>query len=171
MTLSTPVKIVALAALALVLGLGGLLLVVHKHASPAATPPAPVPAQPAQHHAAAPAKPAPKPKPRVVLLPGLPTAIAQSLLHHPITVVAVYNSGTPGDRAALVSARAGAREAHAGFIAANVSHPAVANAIAIWASSTMNPAILVVKRPGTIVFGVAGPSDQDTVAQAIANAR
>jgi hypothetical protein len=174
MTLSTPVKIVVLAALALALGLGGLMLVVNKHASAAPTPAAPAPAQPAAvHHPAAPVKAAPKPKakPKVVLLPGIPGPIAQSLLHHPVAVIAVFNSRTPGDRAALVSARAGARAAHAGFVAADVSHQAVANAMAIWASSTMNPAILVVKRPGTIVFGVAGPSDKDTVAQAVANAR
>jgi hypothetical protein len=176
MTLSTPVKIVVLAALALALGLGGLMLVFAKHSGAATTPATPVPAQPiVLHHAAAPAKPAPKPlakpKPKIVLLPGIPGPIAASLRHHPIAVIAVYNSHTPGDRGALVSARAGARAAHAGFVAADVSHSAVANAIAIWASSPMNPAILVVKRPGTIAFGVAGPSDKDTVAQAVANAR
>lgn len=175
MTLSTPVKIVVLAALALAVGLGGLMLVIGNRSS-AATPPAPAPAaahaQPvAVHHA--PARPvvSHKRRPKVVLLPGMPRAIALPLLHHEAVVVAVYNSHTPGDRAAAVAARSGAHIAHAGFVAADVSHAGVANAIAVWSNSPMNPAVLVVRRPGRIVFSVAGPSDPDAVAQAVTSAR
>jgi hypothetical protein len=167
MTFSTPVKIVALAALALVLGLGGILLLTSKHgsAAPLAVPPVvhhAAHAAPPVHHAA-PVHHAPK----VVLVPGLPPVLAQALMHRPVAVVAVYNSRVAGDRAVLAEARAGAHNGHAGFVAANVAHNGIATTVVRWSKTANSPAVLVVRRPGKLVFAVSGTTDRHTVLQAV----
>lgn len=178
MTVSTPVKIVALAGMALALGLGGLVMLTRsKPASGATTPPpAAVHRQPAPaiHAASAPAvvhKPVVHKKPAIHLLPQLPLALRHALLQRPVAVVVVYSSHNAADRDVLAEARAGARAAHSGFVAANVSVNAIAAAVATWSTAVQDPAVLVVKRPGTVTFTVSGPVDRDTVAQAVAAAR
>jgi hypothetical protein len=173
MTISTPVKIVALGALAIALGMGGLLML-HKSAtansSSTVTPP------PVVHHttpAAAPT-PAPKPKPHkpaVVLTPGLPTMVAAALKKRPVAVVAIYSPKNATDRSVLAEARAGAHEAHARFVAANVVHESIATGIETWAGTSDAPAVLVVRRPGKIVFEVSGLTDRATIAQAATTSR
>ena len=172
MTVSTPVKIVALGALAIILGLGGLLLLHHPaSASPSVvvtTPPAAV------HTVAAAVKPAPKPhkpKPVVHLLPGLPLIVDRALLKHPVAVVAIYSSKSATDRSVLAEARAGAHAAHASFVAANIVHEPVAFGVERWSGMSDAPAVLVVRRPGKIVFQVAGLTDRATVAQAATTSR
>jgi hypothetical protein len=166
MTLSTPIKIVALAGLALVLGLGGLVLVMGGNASSSnvvVTPPAAP--QRTQH-----AKPAAH-KPVLHLDANLPSAVRQALERHPAAVVVVYSSRSVGDAAVLAAARSGAHAAHIGFVAANVAREPVAAAMAAWTSSVMDPAVLIVHRPGTVVLTLGGPTDSVSVAQAATSAR
>lgn|SRR5581483_3880134 len=175
MALSLPVKIVALSALALALGLGGVMLLLKPHASAASAPLVVVP-PPAARHAvvvktSAP-KPAPKPTaPKVHIEPGVPPLIAAVLQQKPVVVVAVYSSRNPGDVAVAKQAAEGAHDAHAPWIAINVANNTMATAVATWSSSVADPAVLVVKRPGTISFSIVGPTDRATIAQAVANAR
>ena len=168
MTLSTPVKIVALAALAIVLGLGGVVLLVGKHSSSpspsqAVTPPA------AKAHFTV--KVAPKPKPVVHLLPGLPSVLRSALLKRQVAVVAIFSSHNASDRSLLAQARAGAHQAHAAFVAANVALEGVALGLATWSHNPAAPAVVVVRRPGKVVFAVSGPTDSATVAQAALTSR
>ncbi|HEX5448876.1 MAG TPA: hypothetical protein VFW85_02320 [Gaiellaceae bacterium] len=166
MTLSTPVKIVALAALAIVLGLGGFVLLVGKHSSSpsqAVTPP------PAKAHFTV--KVAPKPKPVVHLLPGLPSVLRSALLKRQVAVVAIFSSHNASDRSLLAQARAGAHQAHAAFVAANVALEGVALGLATWSHNPAAPAVVVVRRPGKVVFAVSGPTDSATVAQAALTSR
>lgn len=171
MTVSTPVKIVALAALALALGLGGLVLLFGKHSSSpsaaaAVTPPA------AKAHFTVKVSPKPKPhKPVVRLLPGLPGVVKSALEQRAVAVVAIYNPKTPGDRVILEAARAGAHEAHVAFVAANVSVEGIASGVATWSDVARDPAVVVVRRPGKVVFAVSGPTDSATVAQAALTSR
>jgi len=176
MTLSTPVKIVALAALALALGLGGVTLMFGRHSSPpparAATPPATV------HiiHTVAPVTPRPKPKahkPAVQVAAGTPAAIAVALDKAPTFVTVVYSSRVAGDRAVLAEAIAGARAAHVPWIAFNVARPSIAEALAVssWSQLDTAPSVFVIRRPGRVVFAVSGPTDRTTVAQAALTAR
>jgi hypothetical protein len=170
MTLSTPVKIVALGALAIVLALGGVLLLTHKPAS--ASPPAVTP--PTQHvFSAVKAKVQPHKSQvkQIKLLPGLPSTVRSALEKHAVVVVAIYSSRNAGDRAVLAEVRSGARAAHAGFLAANVALNPVAAGVATWSSSVSDPATFVVRRPGKIVFAVNGPTDSDAIAQAAISAR
>ena len=169
MTVSTPVKIVALGALAIALGLGGLLLL---HRPAAASPSSVVTRPPVAHTTHATVKPAPKPpKPAVVLTPGLPNIVASALQKRPVAVVAIYSSRNATDRSVLAEARAGAHEAHAGLVAANIVHESIAAAIETWSGSPSVPAVLVVRRPGKIVFKVSGLTDRATVAQAATTSR
>jgi hypothetical protein len=166
-TLSMPVKIVALAGLALTLGAAGLLMVAGRHhAAAQPLPLAPVHAAPVHTP-----KPAPRPHPAPVRIdPNVPAIVASSLRRHPVVVVVVYDSRLAGDRTVYREARAGAHAAHAGFLAANVAKNKVAAGVATWGTVAV-PAVVVTKRPGPITFAVPGATDRDTVAQAAVAAR
>ncbi|HEY5294058.1 MAG TPA: hypothetical protein VIJ70_01115 [Gaiellaceae bacterium] len=166
MTLSTPVKIVTLAALALALALGGLLILTTNRRTGTSVPPRIAPAQQPVIRVTANPKPAPQVKPKLVLDPSLPSPLRRALLHNRQVVAVVYSSAIAGDRAALVEARAGAHAAHAGFAALDVRNESVASSVATWMTVHADPAVLVVRRPGTVVFSVAGLADRQTVAQA-----
>jgi hypothetical protein len=164
MTLSMPVKIVALAALALVLGLGGVVLLTSHPASSknnVATPPA---VYVVKHTAVV-------HKPVVQLDANLPLILRPVLEKHATAVVAIYSSRIAGDRAMLAAARAGAREAHVGFLAANVAIEKIAVGVATWSDVARDPVVIVVRRPGKVVFAVSGLTDDATIAQAAASAR
>ncbi len=170
MTLSAPVKVIALAALALVIGAGGFLMLARKHDQPATvaqTPPAKVVtvSVSATHHAAKPSKP------KLQLDPSLPSAVRERLMHSKKVVVYVYTGLAASDRAEGASVRAGAHDAHVPFVALDVTHETIADQVFAWTSSTDDPSVLVVKRPGTIAFQVTGLTDRQTVAQAAAAAR
>jgi len=172
MTVSTPVKIVALGALAIVLGLGGLVML-NRPASPSSSPvvtPPPVVHTPV-HTTHAAVKPVPKPKPVIKLTPGLPAVVHNALEQRAVAVVAIYSSKNSTDRAVLAEARAGAHASHARFVAANITRESIAAGIETWSGSPDVPAVLVVRRPGKIVFEVSGLTDRATVAQAATTSR
>jgi hypothetical protein len=171
MTLSTPLKIVVLAAVALAIGMGGVVLLLGHRSSPAAAPPVPTTAA-ATHVFHTVVKPAPKPhRAPIVLAPGLPPLFRATLERKPVFVVAIFSSHVPGDRSMLAEARAGAHAAHVPFLAADVAHPAIANAVATWSNGVGDPAVIVVRRPGRAVFMVTGTTDRTTIAQAALTAR
>ena len=170
MTLSTPVKVIALAGLALVLGAGGIVMLTAKHSSPAAqasTPPAKVVtvSVATTHHAVRPAKP------KLQLDPSLPSLVRAKLEHSKKVVAFVYTGLAADDRAELVAVRAGAHDAHVPFVALDVTRETIADQVYSWTSSTTDPNVLVVTRPGTIVFQVGGLTDRQTVASAAATAK
>jgi hypothetical protein len=167
MTLSTPVKIVALAALALVLGLGGVALLLSKHSSASG----PIVIPPAVHHTVASARAHQPRKAPIVLDSSLPPVIHAALMRRATAVVVVYNSRIAGDRAILGEARAGAHTAHAAFVAANVANNRIAAVIAHWSNIVRVPAVIVARRPGRIVFAVTGSTDRSTVAQAVLSSK
>jgi hypothetical protein len=173
MTLSTPVKIVALAALALALGLGGVALLFGHRSSPAvAAPPVPRPVAHVVHIAPKPT-PVAKPKPHVQIAAGTPAPVAALLQRSPKAIVAVvYSSRVPGDRAVVAEARAGARTAHVPTVLLDVARPKIAELLAVssWGHA-MAPAVFVIRRPGRVVFTISGPTDRTTVAQAALTSR
>jgi hypothetical protein len=168
LTLSTPLKIVALAGLALVLGAAGVFaLTARGGSSSSSTPPAAtvevVPVTPAQTTTPA--------KPKLVLDPGLPAPVSHALRSSKEVVAFVYSPASAIDRALLAEVRAGARAAKVGFVALNVQKEPIAAAVYGWSSSAADPAVLVVRRPGKVVYSVNGPTDRDSVAQAASSAR
>jgi hypothetical protein len=170
MTLSTPIKVLALAGLALILAVGGVVMLVVRPSHTAA-PVVQVPVKvikvsaPATHHAARPAKP------KILLEDGLPAAVHQKLLLSREIVAYVYTGASIADRSLLAQVRQGAHAAGVPFVALNVTNEKVAESVFGWAATTADPAVLVVRRPGKVVFQLAGPTDSQTVAQAAASAR
>lgn len=171
MTLSTPVKIIALAGLALALGAAGMFTLLGPHATTPATGSAPnvikvVTVPPATQ------KPHKQPAhSKLRLDPNLPIPVRDGLRRSREVVAFVYSPAAASDRALLADVRAGAHAAHARFVALNVQIEPIAAAVFGWTASPADPAVLVVRRPGKVVFTLQGPTDRDAVAQAAADAR
>jgi hypothetical protein len=108
--------------------------------------------------------------PRVNLLPGVPAPIAQKLRYSKVVVVSLYGAKAPGDRKALAHARVGAKQTGAGFLAFNVFDERKANALVKYLGNADSPAVLIVRRPGTVVTKIDGFVDAAIVAQAAQNA-
>lgn len=162
MTLSTPVKIVALAGLVCILGALGLLALAARRQTAVTTVPLPPPAL--QH-------PAPKPvQPHLVLDSGLPSPLYRALERSRKVVAVLVSPGVPADRATLAGARAGAREAKLPLVVLNVSQNAVGEKLATWLPGVGDPAVVVVRRPGVAVATLRGWADTPMVAQVAADA-
>ena len=119
---------------------------------------------------AAPAKPvqtAPE-KPSVVLVAGLPKQVAHGLRYSKVIVVSLYAGSA--DRASVAVARAGARQAGAGFASVDVINETNARSLSSFAGNVSAPVLLVVRRPGKIVNRLPGTVDSAIVTQAAYNA-
>jgi hypothetical protein len=163
MTLSLPVKVVALAGLCCALGLAGLLaLTAARHRSTSTS--AAVVTQPA-----APRHTAPRPK--LHLASGLPTPLYRALERSRTVVAVLYAPHVTRDVEVLAAGLQGAQDAHVGFAPLDVSRRAVALSLATWQPQAADPAVLVVRRPGVVVTELDGWSDRAMVAQAAADAR
>lgn len=160
-TLSLPVRIVALVGLLCALALGGFLALSasrHHTETPSVAP--------VVHHAPTP-RPAP-PKPALHLDPRLPAPLHRALEHSRTVVAVLYAPHVAADSPVLAAARHGARDARVGFAALDVSRNAVASKLATWLPDAADPAVLVVRRPGNVVTELDGWSDRTMVAQAAA---
>jgi len=171
MTLSTPVKIVALAALALAFGAAGVVLLLGgSHTSPAAPAIAKPAVQLVHVHTTAPHHVAAS-KPVLKLDTNLPAPVHRALELSREVVAFVYSPASPSDEALLSQAREGAHEARVGFVPLDVQRESVAASVFSWSSSASDPVVMVVRRPGRIAFTLAGATDSAAVAQAAASAR
>jgi hypothetical protein len=160
-TLSTPVKVVALAGLVCILGALGLLALAARRHTAASTPlPLPV------VHRATP-QPA---HPRVALDRALPAPLYRALERSRKVVAVLVSPGVAADRATLAGAAAGAREAGLPLVRVDVSQNAVAEKLATWLPGVGDPAVVVVRRPGVAVATLRGWSDAPMVAQVARNA-
>jgi len=112
------------------------------------------------------------PQPKVVLLPGLPSKVANKLRYSRVVVVSLYQGSAAADRAAVGAARAGARAVGAGFLRVNVLNESSARTLQAFVGTTSTPTVVVVRRPGRIVSRLEGAasSDPQLVAQAAHNA-
>jgi hypothetical protein len=197
---SQPVRIVALVGLLGALSLGAGFTMLGKNSGSSAPPKvikplharhkgatahaAPAQAAEAKAHAAEQAKTAAhhkakaaaaKPKGAVAVqqLPdnGLPASVNAALALHEVVVVSLYDPQALVDAASVGEAQAGAKLANAGFVPLNVLSEAQAVPLAKKLGVLPDPALLVFRRPGDLVFRVNGFADRATVAQAAANAR
>ena len=107
-------------------------------------------------------------KPSVVLVAGLPKQVAHGLRYSKVIVVSLYAGSA--DRASVAVARAGARQAGAGFATVNVLNEKNARSLSSFAGNVSAPVLLVVRRPGKIVNRLPGTVDSAIVAQAAHNA-
>jgi hypothetical protein len=130
----------------------------------------------ASHRATAtPARPKPKakpkPKPARVVEPGdkLPVAISEALAADEVVVVALYDPRAKIDGTAMAEARAGAEKAGSSFVPIDVRGKGVESLNAMY-GVLQDPAVLVLRPPGSLVVRIDGFADRDTVAQAALNA-
>jgi hypothetical protein len=175
-TVSAPVRIVALVGLlvATAMGIGTFVLgstdegvaatphVIKPHKAKAAAKPVAKPK--------ATAKPKPKPRPTTAAN-GLPIDVADALAKKPVVVVALYSPGASVGRMALKEAQAGAALAGAGFVRLNVADPKKSRPLTALLGVLPDPAVLVFERPNEVFVRIDGFADRETVAQAAANAR
>jgi hypothetical protein len=170
--LSTPVKIIALVALFVVAGAAAMLLLLRGHSTSqpqtvATTPThvrAPVHTHPGTTHHVTP--------PAARFVPGLPTPLVGPLSHSKVVVAVVWAKGDPVAADVLAQAKAGARLARAHLVILNVAGDTVARQTATWMNSNIvEPAVLVVQRPGNIAVELDGYTDKMAVAQAVVNTR
>jgi len=120
----------------------------------------------------APAKPIKRVRPSAPKLHldlTLPAPLRKALLHSRVVVAVLYAPDAPGDADAVTEARAGAKAAHVGFTMLNVRNEAIARALARQVAGASDPAVLVVRRPGTVALKLDGYVDAAVVAQAAAN--
>jgi hypothetical protein len=104
------------------------------------------------------------------LAAGLPRAIATALGQHQTVVVSLYNPYSEVDGIAFAEARAGAKNAGAGFVPLNVLSEAQIGNLTQMLGLLPDPGLLVYIRPGTLVVKISGFADKETVAQAAQNA-
>ncbi|MBW8741265.1 MAG: hypothetical protein JF623_01255 [Acidobacteria bacterium] len=198
MTVSPPIRIAAIVGLAAALGLGGLFMLAgHKSSTPTVAAPVHIVHHPfgpgvkkqAAVHTATPSHPrevakaaaphapvarkAPeRPSAEVAALKaGLPGTLARALGRNPVVVVALTNPQAEVDGIAYAEARTGAAAAGVGFVALNVlSQADIGRLTEHFGQVLPDPAILVYRRPATLVVRIDGFVDKDTVAQAAHNA-
>jgi hypothetical protein len=192
MTVSAPVRILALLGLAAAFALGGAFMLMgrgqdsapsdvvirhHPIVRPAATTATP--------KAAPGARPAPaaKPAPAVHRVPqrpaaeaaalaaGLPVQVARALGQSRVVVVELSNPTSEVDAIAYAEARAGAALAGVPFVALNVLSQADIGALTERFGQTLpDPGLLIYTRPAKLAFRIDGFVDKETVAQAAHNA-
>jgi hypothetical protein len=112
-----------------------------------------------------------KPKPAVAARNPVAVAIAKELVRHRVVVVSVFAHDAGVDTIALYEALAGARDAHAGFVAVDVSDKAAALALAEEAKQLSAPAVLVFERGAGMVRRFHGIADRTLVAQLASSPR
>jgi hypothetical protein len=108
---------------------------------------------------------------KIQLDPSLPAPLRHALLHSRVVVAVLYAPDAPGDADAVSEARKGAHAAKVGFTVLNVRKEKIARAVAQQVDGASDPAVLVVRRPGTVAVKLDGYVDADVVAQAAANTR
>jgi hypothetical protein len=179
-TVSQPIKIVALVGLLVAVAGGGLFTLRMRHqpsstpplvnhpAHPAVTSQVTTPAGPKPH--AKPATPATTPEPARPVLqldPGLPPTVRDALEHSRAAVVFVYSASTATDRALRSEVAAGAQEAGVPFVSLDVDRNSVAAAVFGWTAAPADPETFVVRRPGRVAFTLVGMTDATAVAEGV----
>jgi hypothetical protein len=121
-------------------------------------------------NAAAARHPTAAPKPKPAAPPNeLPIAVRKALAANRVVVVALYDPTAKIDGAALAEAKAGAKLGGVAFVPIDVRRKAVDSLNARY-GAVHDPAVLVLRPPGSLVVRIDGFADKDTVAQAALNA-
>jgi hypothetical protein len=173
-TVSPRIKLFALVGGLAAAALAGGMLLLSRTPATDATPIPPPAVHPAPKAAAAAPKPsAPKAKTRtaaVVAPNGVPVAVLKQLSDHGVVVVSLYADEASVDRLARREARAGARDARAGFAALDISDERIAKALAQRAKQLTAPDVLVFRRGDGVVARFHGFADRALVAQLASSA-
>ena len=172
MTLTPPIRVLALVGALAATGLAAFVFLFARGASndELAAPTAPATKPSARTHAA------PKPahttsaKPRVVTLhSGFPAAVDRAFRRHSVVVV-VYMPHATVDAIVRAEARSAAIRSRAGYVAISALNERLVSSLVAKTGFLPAPTVLVIKRPG-VVMARLGVTDSEIVAQAVAQAR
>ena len=169
LTLNPPTRVVALVGALVMTGLAAVFLLLGRGAiSSSASPTASAPVTHATPQTAH--KPAAKPKQAPRQPSGFPAPVDHALRYGKIVVVSVSMPGAAVDAQVRHEARAAADASRAGFVRLSALNDRAMAQLMAKTGVLPDPAVVVVKRPGTVVatFSVA---DAGTIAQAVAEAR
>jgi hypothetical protein len=100
---------------------------------------------------------------------ALPAPIEAALADDRVVVVALYNPKAKIDSTAMHEAQAGALKAGSSFVPIDVRRNGV-DALNARYGVLQDPAVLVLRPPGSLVVRIDGFADRETVAQAALNA-
>jgi hypothetical protein len=109
---------------------------------------------------------------------GMPAELSTALSEHAVVVVSLVVPDAPVDELAYQEAKAGAAQAHAGFVRISASNDDDAQALSTLVGSSAqagnrlldSPAVFVFRQPHDLYVRINGYVDADTIAQAAANA-
>ena len=122
----------------------------------------------------------PHPKPPVVHVvqpkvnPLLPAPVRDALEHYPMVVVGFFNPAAPVTEGTISSARAGAADAHVGFVPVDLLNDATAGPLtALLPAGQLlpNPGIAIYDRTGKILYRADSYLSEAEVAQAVRDSR
>ena len=178
-TMNPPIRVFALLGALVAAGIAAFLFLVVRPgsgtgavASPTpVTRPAPVskPAAPSKPRASVPQTQASRPA-AVQTKSGFPVPVDRALRRHQVVVVAVYLPGAGVDLQVRAAARAGAREAGAGFVALSALSERLVRQLDAKTGVLPDAAVVILKRPG-IVTATLSVTDRETIAQAVVQAK
>jgi hypothetical protein len=183
---SQRVRIVAVAAFAVLLALGaGVLLLGHGETASNAAAKTIKPLHPVKHQVRAATKATPTRKQAILprrktprVIDGMPAALSLALARYDVVVVSLYAPRSAVDRLATAEARRGAALAGAGFVSLNVGNEKIVAPLTSLLTGAQtaadrvldDPSVLVFQRPKSLFVRFNGFTDRDTVAQAATNA-
>jgi hypothetical protein len=109
---------------------------------------------------------------------GMPAGLSAALKTHSVVVVSLVVRDAPVDKMAYAEAKAGARQAGAGFVRIDASNNDDVQALSTLIATDSqpddrlldSPAVLVFRQPRDLYVRINGYVDADTIAQAAANA-
>jgi hypothetical protein len=169
LTLNPPTRVAALVGALVLTGLAAITFLLGRGAiSGSASPTASAPVTHATSQTAH--KPAAKPKHAPRQPSGFPAPVDHALRYGKIVVVSVSMPGAAVDAQVRREAHAAADASRAGFVRLSALNDRAMARLMAKTGVLPDPAVVVVKRPGTVVatFSVA---DAGTIAQAVAEAR
>jgi hypothetical protein len=182
MTISPPIKILALIGVVAVVGFGASTMLLGHSSSPARTSTAQAHSGRIVHHVPPTVAAPTTPKPHATATPAargnlvyedLPAPLQWELARHKVVVVNLYNPNADVDAISVAEAHAGAVDANAGYLLVSVLNNAVAGmltALLPGGGLLPDPGVLVYRAPGDIMVRLDGFADRATVAQAVTNA-
>jgi hypothetical protein len=169
-TISPPIRIVALVGLVAALGMGVFMMIGVSHPSNSQAPVVTSSLHPA-HHAVAHAKPLAHKATFASAVGRLPAGLARALTLHPVVVAALTAHGLPDEKGLVDAARQGAKAANAGFVVFDVRNEKMAESVATLVPEASDPAVLIITRSHGVVTMLQGVQESMAVAQAAADAR
>jgi hypothetical protein len=197
-TVSTPIRIVALVGLLAALGMGAFVMLGTGHtSSPTAGSPttgspttgSPTTGSPTTGNSTTPvaaATAAPTPvHTHHVRTPAahhhrttagtapvtIPATLTRALRKTPVVVAVLYAHGLPDEAGLISAAHEGAKAAHAGFVVLDVRGEKIAESVATFWPTASDPSILIVTRKHGLVTLLPGLQEPVAVTQAVADAR